>query len=105
MPTAAELSKTAQAKVLDGIKQSQKAVIDSISIWAKAVESMTPATPSLPKLPLAEGVPAPEEIVTEAFAFAEKLLISQKEFTLQVLAAAAPAAPKQAAPKKTTVAA
>ena len=97
MPTATEFSKTTQEQVLAGIKQGQKAVVDAVGVWAKTVESIVPATPSLP---LAEGVPTPEQVVVNAFAFAEQLIASQRDFALQVLAAAFPAAPSKDAAKK-----
>lgn len=100
MPTATEFSKTTQEQVLAGIKQGQKAVVDAVGVWAKTVESIVPATPSLPRLPLAEGVPTPEQVVVNAFAFAEQLIASQRDFALQVLAAAFPAVPSKDAAKK-----
>lgn len=100
MPTATEFSKVTQEQVLDGIKQGQKAVVDAVGAWAKSIEGIVPATPSIPVLPLAEGIPTPAQIVTETFAFVEKLIASQREFALQVLAAAAPAAPVKDAAKK-----
>ena len=100
MPTATEFSKVTQEQVLDGIKQGQKAVVDAVGAWAKSIESIVPATPSIPGLPLAEGIPTPAQIVAETFAFAEKLIASQRDFALQVLAAAAPAVPVKDAAKK-----
>lgn len=100
MPTATEFSNATQEQVLDGIKQGQKAVIDAVGAWARTIESIVPATPGLPNLPLAESIPTPVQVVTEAFAFAEKLIASQRDFALQVLAAASPAVtPKDSAKK------
>ena len=100
MPTATEFSKTTQEQVLDGIKQGQKAVIDAVGAWAKTVENIVPATPSIPRLPLAEGIPTVEQVVAESFAFAEKLIASQRDFALQVLAVVSPAVPGKDAAKK-----
>ena len=100
MPTATEFSKATQEQLLDGIKQGQKAVVDAVGAWAKTIESIVPAAPSIPSLPLAEGFPTAEQVVKEAFAFAEKLIASQRDFALQILAAAAPASPLKAAAKK-----
>ena len=77
-----------------------RTVVDAVGAWAKTIEGIVPATPSIPALPLAEGIPTPAQIVTETFAFVEKLIASQREFALQVLAAAAPAAPVKDAAKK-----
>ena len=100
MPTATEFSTAAQEQVLEGIKQSQKLVVDAVGSWAKTVEGILPAVPSIPSLPLAEGIPTPEQVVVDAFAFAEKLIAAQRDFALQVLAAAAPAAQAKGAAKK-----
>ncbi len=100
MPTATEFSRATQEQVLDGIKQGQKAVVDAVGAWAKTIESIVPATPSIPSLPLPEGLPTAEQLVKESFAFAEKLIVAQRDFALQVLAAASPAVPGKDAAKK-----
>lgn len=81
VPTAAEL----QERVLDGIRESQHAVLEATRAWSDATAKLTPA---LPAVPTPEGVPNPAEIVQSSFDFAEKLLASQREFAQELLAVA-----------------
>jgi hypothetical protein len=47
----------------------------------------------LPRLPLAEQLPKAEDVVASAYDFAEKLLSSHRQFTEELLKAAAPLMP------------
>jgi len=84
---ATEFAQQAQDQTLGSIRQSQRAVVDAVRAWANAVESAVPETPSLP---FASELPSPQQIVHTSFDFAEQLLKAQREFTENVLAAAAP---------------
>lgn len=46
-----------------------------------------------PQLPLAEKLPKPQDIVTNAYDFAEKLLSSQRQFAQELVQATAPLRP------------
>ncbi len=47
-------------------------------------------TPSLPTPPLADKLPKPGELVSDAYDFAERLLAAQRKFAEDVIAASAP---------------
>ena len=76
-----------QGQILDTIRKSQEAVTDAIRTWAETVQSITP---SLPTPPLADKLPKPGELVSDAYDFAERLLAAQRKFAEDVIAASAP---------------
>lgn len=78
-----------QGEILNTVRKSQDAVVDAIKVWAEAVHSITPATPT-PSLPYSDKLPKPEEFVANAYDFAEQLLASQRKFAENVLHATTP---------------
>ena len=68
-----------QDEFLNTIRKSQETVIEAIKSWVEAVQSITPKLPSV-NVPLADKLPKPEEVVANAYDFAEKLLASQRKF-------------------------
>jgi hypothetical protein len=93
--TATDFAQQAQEQTLSSIRQSQQAVVEAVRAWANAVESTVPETPSLP---FASELPSPQQIVHTSFDFAERLLKAQREFTENVLSAAAPVIDKSQSP-------
>lgn len=83
-----EYALASQERVLSALRQSQTAVIDVVSTWAKAVEN---ATPDMPAIPVAAAMPSVEELLTNTYEFAGKMLEAQRQFATELVAAAAPA--------------
>src|ERR1700742_770283 len=81
-----------QDQILDGIRQTQQAVIDAVRAWSEATAKLAPDLPAakLPESPV--DLPEPKQVVASTFDFAEKLQASQREFTEQLLTATAPPA-------------
>jgi len=80
-------------EVLNTIRKSQAAIVDAIERWAGTVQSMRPELPELPfadSLNIADKLPKPEQLVRNAYDFAEELLASQRKFAEDVLKATAP---------------
>jgi hypothetical protein len=75
-----------QDEFLNTIRKSQETVIEAIKSWVEAVQSITPKLPSV-NVPLADRLPKPEEVVANAYDFAEKLLASQRKFAEDVVKA------------------
>ncbi len=75
-----------QDEILNTIRRSQETVIEAIKSWVDAVQSITPKLPSV-SVPLADRLPKPEEVVANAYDFAEKLLASQRKFAEDVVKA------------------
>jgi hypothetical protein len=78
-----------QDEILNTVRKSQETVVEAIKSWVDAVQSITPKLPSV-NVPLAERLPKPEEVVANAYDFAEKLLASQRKFAEDVVKAMAP---------------
>jgi hypothetical protein len=93
-PTYLELSKVYQDQVLALIEQSQKLAVQNAQAWAKA------AQPYAKDVPAPEGVdvPAPKELIDNAFGFAAKLVEAQHSYWSAVAGAVAPGLPKAKAP-------
>jgi hypothetical protein len=87
MPTITESTTAAQEQLLEGVVQSQKAVLETVRNWTKSIEGYAPATPAV-ELPV--DVPQPAEAVANAFDFAEKLLASQRKFSEELLSTITP---------------
>jgi hypothetical protein len=108
MANATEMITSLEDQVLETVKQGQEAVVKAVRTWADASKSLIP---DLPPLPFADQLPNTTEIVENAFAFADKLLASQREFVAAILDAAKPAygaadkAVKNGGPAKTSPAA
>jgi hypothetical protein len=90
-----------QDEILKTVRKSQQAVLDAITTWAEAVQSIKPKLPSV-NVPFTDKLPKPEDIVSGAYDFAEQLLASQRKFAEDVLKATASLLPgtDQAATKE-----
>jgi hypothetical protein len=83
-----------QDEILKNVQKSQEAVIDAIKTWTGNVQSITPKLPAA-NLPLADKLPKPQDLVANAYDFAEQLLASQRKFAEDMLKATAPLMPAQ----------
>ena len=85
-----------QDEFLNTIRKSQETVIEAIKSWVDAVQSVTPKLPSV-SVPLADKLPKPEEVVANAYDFAEKLLAGQRKFAEDMVQALTPSEDSKAA--------
>jgi hypothetical protein len=105
MAYATEMFTGLEDQVLETVKQGQEAVVKAVRTWADASKNLIP---DLPPLPFADQLPNVSELVENSFAFADKLISSQREFASAVLEAAKPVfgaadkAVKNGAPKAST---
>jgi hypothetical protein len=83
-----EYAIASQERVLTALQQSQSAVVDVVGTWAKAVEN---ATPDMPAIPVAAALPSMEELIANTYGFAGKMIEAQRQFALDLVAAAGPA--------------
>jgi hypothetical protein len=113
MANATEMFTGLEDQVLETVKQGQEAVVKAVRTWADASKNLIP---DLPPLPFADQLPNVSEMVENGFAFADKLIASQREFAAAILEAARPVfgaadksvkngAPKVAGPASKTTAA
>lgn len=73
-----------QAEVLKTVRRSQEAVIEAIRTWADTVRAITLPLPEM-SVPFSDKLPRPEEFVSNAYDFAEKLLASQRKFAEEMV--------------------
>jgi len=81
-----------QDEILKTVRKSQEAVIDAIRAWADTVQSIAPKLPAV-NVPFSDRLPKPEDVVANAYDFAEQLLHSQRKFAEDMVKATAPLAP------------
>ena len=108
MANATDMITGLEDQVLETVKQGQEAIVKAVRTWADASKNLIP---DLPPLPFADQLPNVTELVESSFAFADKLIASQREFASAILDAAKPVygaadkAIKNGGPAKTTPAA
>ena len=85
-----------QDEFLNTVRKSQETVLEAIKAWVEAVQSITPKLPSV-SVPLVDKLPKPEEVVANAYDFAEKLLAGQRKFAEDVVQALTPSEDSKAA--------
>jgi hypothetical protein len=73
-----------QAEILKTVRRSQEAVIEAIRTWADTVRTITLPLPEV-NLPFSDKLPKADELVSNAYDFAEKLLAGQRKFAEDVL--------------------
>jgi hypothetical protein len=78
-----------QDEILNTVRKSQAAVVEAIQTWATAVQSVAPSLPDV-NVPFAHRLPKPQELIANAYDFAEQLLASQRKFAEDVVKATAP---------------
>ncbi len=81
-----------QDELLKVIRTSQETVVEAVKTWVDTVKAVTPKVSSA-QLPLAEKLPKAQDIVTNAYDFAEKLLSGQRQFAVELVKATAPLRP------------
>jgi hypothetical protein len=87
MATATDMFTGLEDQVLETVKQGQEAVVKAVRTWADASKNLIP---DLPPLPFADQLPNTTDIIENTFAFADKLLASQREFVAAILDAVKP---------------
>jgi hypothetical protein len=81
-PSAQQL----QEEFLNTVRKSQETVIEALRTWVETIQSIAPKVPSV-QLPYADKLPKPEDVVSNAYDFAEQLLETQRKFAEEVLKA------------------
>jgi hypothetical protein len=87
-----------QDELLKVIRTSQETVVEAVKTWVETVKAVTPKVPAA-SVPLADKLPTPQDIVTSAYDFAEKLLSGQRQFAEELVKATAPLRPGSGAPE------
>ena len=74
-----------QDQVLEAIKKTQEATLKVVSAWSESVAKHAPKLPDMPKIPLMDSLPKPDEISEKFFKFAQDLLATEHEFVKRLL--------------------
>jgi hypothetical protein len=82
LPTYPELTKSFGDQVVDAVKQAEERTVSAIT---SATEIVSALLPSVPSVPVPEGVPSPSAVVSANAALLERVLEAQTRFTLSVL--------------------
>src|SRR5687767_8471224 len=98
MSTILETITSVEDQGLEYIKQAQEQVIDVIKRGVEVADRYVPE--DKPELAFLANAPKPAELIDSQFAFARKLLDSQRDFTKAVLAAVTPLLPAELVVKK-----
>jgi hypothetical protein len=77
------------------IRKSEQAVLEAIKTWAQTVQSVMPEGPV--RVPFADRLPTPKQVMSSAYDAAEALLASQRKFAERALEAASPLFPGEGA--------
>ena len=93
MPTATETLTKVQDQILETIASFQKPVVDAVKKIAERAETVVPEVPAVPG---SDKLPAVDELIVNQFAFAEKVLTQQKDFTAELIKAVKPVSSKLA---------
>ncbi|MCU1363858.1 MAG: hypothetical protein JWM55_1686 [Acidimicrobiaceae bacterium] len=83
--TTASEDSGVQHELFAAIKRSQEAALKVVSSWSESVQKIAPSLPDMPKLPLVDSLPKPEEISDQFFAFAKKMMDTQQEFVKRLI--------------------
>jgi hypothetical protein len=94
MPTATESLIKVQDQVLETLASIQKPVLDAVKKLAERAESVVPEIPAVPGSDKLPAMPTVDELIVNQFAFAEKFLTQQKDFTTALLEAVKPVSEK-----------
>ncbi len=100
MATATEQLTKVQDQILDTIASIQKPVVDAVTKVAERAETVVPEVPAVPG---SDNLPTVDELIVNQFAFLEKLLSQQKDFTNALLTAIKPVSAKVVAEPKPKV--
>jgi hypothetical protein len=83
-----------QDEFLSATRKSQEIVLQAIKTWVESAQALTPKMP-VPsvKLPFADQLPKPEDVVSGTYDFAEQVLANQRQFAEEILKTTAPLLP------------
>jgi hypothetical protein len=91
MATATETLIKVQDQILETLASIQKPLVDAVTKLADKAESVVPEVPAVPG---ADRLPTVDELIVNQFAFAEKVLTQQKDFTAELIKAVKPVSSK-----------
>ncbi len=101
LPTYTELTKSFGDQVVDAVKQAEERTVSAITSTNEIVSALLPSVPSVP---VPEGVPSASAVVTANAALLERVIKAQTKFTLSVLDSLPAVGEAEPAPRKVSAA-
>lgn len=83
-----------QEEFLSTLRKGQDIALDALKTLVETIQFVTPAMPAI-RVPRADRIPAPHEIVAGVNDFAEKLLANQRHFADEVITVTSPLLPRK----------
>jgi 3-methyladenine DNA glycosylase AlkC len=83
--TAASGESSVQSELFAAVERSQEAALKAVSAWSESVQKLAPSLPDMPKIPLVDSLPKPEEVSDQFFAFAQKMMDAQQDFVKRLI--------------------
>jgi hypothetical protein len=69
---------------LSTARKSQEIMLEALKTWVDTIQAFTPQVPSV-RIPYADRLPKPEDVVANAYDFAAQVLASQRKFAEEVV--------------------
>ena len=79
---------------LSTTRKSQEILLEVIQTWVDTIQAVTPKVPSM-RVPFADRLPKPEELVANTYDFAAQVLASQRKFAEEIVKTTAPLLPRE----------
>jgi hypothetical protein len=84
-----------QEEFLSTLRKGQEIALDALKTLVETVQFVTPKMPIV-RVPLADRLPTPHEVVADGYDFGEHLLANQRQFADEVIAVTSPLLPGRA---------
>ena len=75
-------------------RKSQEIMLEALKTWIDTVQAFTPRVPSM-RIPLADRLPKPDDVVANTYDFIEQILASQRKFAEEILKTTSPLLPAE----------
>jgi len=90
MTTVTDISGTVQDGIMKVVETGQRLTLEAMGAFVSTVDGLVPERP---KMPFASAVFTPKEALDTSFAFAERIMKSQKAFLSEIVGLVEPATP------------
>jgi len=87
-------TKELETGFLSTTRKSQEIMLEALKTWIDTVQAFTPRVPSM-RIPLADRLPKPDDVVANTYDFIEQILASQRKFAVEILKTTSPLLPAE----------
>ena len=79
---------------LSTTRKSQEILLEALQTWVDTIQAFIPKVPSV-RIPFADRLPKPEDVVANYYEFAAQVLASQRKFAEEIVKTTAPLLPRE----------